>query len=322
MAAVAFEMRRGRVQRGEQIEPGDAAPGPGCGLVIERDQHRRAVVSLRDPRGDDPDHAGMPAVRGEHVCAPRACLRDLSLGLPRRSLLERAALGVDQVELGGDLARSLRIVGQQQLECRIGPPQPPGGVDPRSEAEAERAGIERARVGPADRDQRPQAGPGGVRQRREPLAHEPPVLVDQRHQVGDRRERDQLDVLGGGRRPERLRELVGDRRAAQPVERIAADSGMDDRAVGQPAVGAGRMVVGDDHIDAGGARGGDLVDGGDRTVDGHDQSGPARGKTLHGVRRKPVAVLEPAREKPADVRRPATRSARNMIAAAHTPSTS
>ena len=96
---------------------------------------------------------------------------------------------------------------------------------------------------------------------------------------------------------------------------------MDDRAVGQHAVGARRVVIADDHVHAGGPGGGDLVDGGDAAVDGDDQGRAPLGQALHGGRGQAVAVVDAAGQEPARLA-PRLRSARIMIAVAHTPSTS
>ena len=75
---------------------------------------------------------------------------------------------------------------------------------------------------------------------------------------------------------------------------------MDDRRVGQRAVGARGVVVGDDDVEPGRARGRDLLDGGDRAVDGDQQVGPAGGEPLDGRHRQAVAVVDPARQVPVD----------------------
>jgi hypothetical protein len=61
-------------------------------------------------------------------------------------------------------------------------------------------------------------------------------------------------------------------------------------------------MIGDDDVEAGGARGGHLLDGRDRAVDGHEEAGAARGEPLHRGEREPVAVVDPARQVPVDVR--------------------
>ena len=60
-------------------------------------------------------------------------------------------------------------------------------------------------------------------------------------------------------------------------------------------------MVGDDDVDAGGAGGRHLLDGGDRAVDGDEQRGAASRQPLHGGARQAVAVVDAAGEKPSDV---------------------
>ena len=58
MAAVAIEVLGAGVQRPEQVKAGDAPPRPLAVVAVERDQDRRPVIALDDPRGDDPDTPG------------------------------------------------------------------------------------------------------------------------------------------------------------------------------------------------------------------------------------------------------------------------
>ncbi len=76
---------------------------------------------------------------------------------------------------------------------------------------------------------------------------------------------------------------------------------MDDRCVRQQPVGARLMVVGHDDVDAGGAGCGDLLDCGDRAVDGDQQAGAAFRQPLDRAQRKAVAVLDATRQEPVDV---------------------
>ncbi len=66
MPAVAVEMLRAGVERGQQVEALDAPPralGPPVPVDCEHD--RGTLVAVDEPRGDDPDHAGMPAFAGD-----------------------------------------------------------------------------------------------------------------------------------------------------------------------------------------------------------------------------------------------------------------
>ena len=269
-------------------------------------------MALGDPRRDDADHPRVPAVGGEHVrrgLGPAGARRgDLRLGLEEDPRLDVAPLHVDAVELLGDRARPLDVGRQQQLEPRVGAVQPAGGVDPRREPEADRARVHPARVDARDLHQRLQPGLARRRERPQALAHQPPVLVHERHAVRHGGERDEVEVgVGGGgvqpgRLQQRAREQVRDAGRAQLRARVAADGRMDDRRVGQRPVRARRVVVGDDDVQPRSARGRHLVDGRDRAVDGDEQLRPARGEPLDGRAREPVAVVDPARQVPVDVR--------------------
>ena len=78
----------------------------------------------------------------------------------------------------------------------------------------------------------------------------------QRHAVGDRRERDEVEVLVGARRVALRRassacaSLCATPARAEVGARVAAERRVDDRRVGQRAVGARAVVVGDDDVHA------------------------------------------------------------------------
>ena len=252
--------------------------------------------------GNDADDARMPLLAHEHVGAAIPERADLGLGLPRDPLLDGATLGVQRVELARDLGGALPVLGDEQLERGVGAANPAGGVQARGEPEAERAGVEVARVGAGDRDERPDPRLPARRQCLEALLDEPPVLTAERDEVGDRGERDEIEIVGRRRRSERLRELVGDARPAQLFARVAAHRRVDDRRVRQGAVEPWRMVVGDDDVEPERAGVIDLLDRRDPAVDGDQELGALRAEPLDRGRGEPVAVLEPARDEPPDVR--------------------
>ena len=116
VAAVSLELVGGRVHCPQQVEPRDApsrASAPR--FAVQRNQDRRAVMALDDPRGNDPDHTRVPPFAPQDVRAALALLRDLGLGIPGGALLHSPTLRVHGIQLGGDLASSATIVGQQQL---------------------------------------------------------------------------------------------------------------------------------------------------------------------------------------------------------------
>jgi hypothetical protein len=243
-------------------------------------------------------------VRGR---AGRALLGQQRLGLEADARLHVPALRVDRVELHRDLAGAFGVGGEQQLEPGVGAVEPPGGVEPRREAEADRPLVDAAGVDPRDVHQRLQPGLACARQPPQPGADEPPVLAGERDDVGDRGERDQVEVLVDGvralprARHQRLRELVGDAGRAQVRAEVAPDPRVHDRGLGQRAVGARGVVVGDHDLHPGSARGGDLLDRGDRAVDRDQQLRPARGEALDRGSGQAVAVVDPARQVPVDV---------------------
>ena len=71
VAAVAQQLVGAGLEAGEQVEAGDRAARARALVAVERDQHGRAVVALGDARGDDADHARVPALAGEHVARGR-----------------------------------------------------------------------------------------------------------------------------------------------------------------------------------------------------------------------------------------------------------
>ena len=237
----------------ERPEPFQPSPLAG-------DQHDGAREALDQPRGDDADHALVPAPR------PRRRRR----GAPRRSAGHASTVATASRRIRSSTAwRSrfsvLELVApagrpraassrEDQVERDVGSPEPSGGVDARREPEA-RPRSRRRPPGRRARDahQRAQSGLRAcARAPRRPGRGERAVLVDERHDVGDRGERDEVErggrAAGWSGAEQRLGELVHDARAAELGERVVRRARRDDRAVGQRL--ARPVVVGDDHVDA------------------------------------------------------------------------
>ncbi len=239
VAAVAAQVLGAGAQPAEQVEGLDAAPRPPARLTVERDHHDRPPVALDQPRGDDPDHPGMPVLAAQHVAGalargrrsaprPRSVMR---LSTWRRSELARSSSSAISLRAPG-------VLGQDQLEPRVGSVQAPRRVQARGEREGDGALVDLAGVHPRDRHQRTQPGLGRARQRAQPAADERAVLAHQRHDVGDRRQRHEVEVVlelailaAAGGEQQRLRELVGDRGRAQLRAGVAAQRGVHDRGI-------------------------------------------------------------------------------------------
>ena len=122
------------------------------------------------------------------------------------------------------------------VERSLGTAEPAGRVDARREPESRSTLVDGGGIDAADAHQRPQARLLGLREPPQAEKRERAVLVDERHDVGDRRERDDVEVPLEERMvgaEQRLRELPDDAGAAQARERIVALQRRDDRAVGE-----------------------------------------------------------------------------------------
>src|SRR5947199_7698275 len=103
MPSVPDHLVAARVEGGQEVESRDAAGRAVAGPVaIERNHDCGTVMSLHDPGRDDPDYALVPAFAGQHEHRAVPEPPRLGLGLPGDPLLDRPALGVQLVELGGD----------------------------------------------------------------------------------------------------------------------------------------------------------------------------------------------------------------------------
>ena len=306
VAAVADEVLGAAIERGEQVEAGDAAArAAAAALRVEGDEHDRPPEALGEARGDDPDHARMPALAGEHQPgrvgdARRAARR--ARASPRREdlALDLAALAVGALELDRDLLRALGILGEHQLDPGVRPVEAPGRVDPRPEPEAEVALVEPLGDDGGRGEQGPHPRPARLARLGEAAADERAVLAPQRDQVRDRRQGNQVELgLHRLAAVERGRELVGDPGGAELRERVAGDDRVQDRAVGE--LGARLVVVGDDHVDPGRPRRGHLGDRADPAVGGDEELGPARRQCFDRRGGQAVSVAHPVGDQPVAV---------------------
>ena len=286
-----------------QVERRDRPSRPLPRAVAAGDHHDRPVEPLHEPRRDDPDHTLVPAFAGEDVGAlplfrfrPLADLRDR---LTEDPVLDLLPFAVELLELGGEPRSLVTIFRQQQLERLCGVAEPPGRVDAWCEPEADGAGVDRCRIDARRAHQRLEPGLLRAGERAEPRRRECAILVEQRHDIGDRGQRDQVEVavdVGS----ERGEQLVRDARAAQLGERVPRRPRRHDRAVGQRL--ARPVVVGDDHVEPEPASFSDLVDGGDPAVHGQHERDAVLRQARERLAGHPVAFVEAAGQVPLDVR--------------------
>ena len=206
--------------------------------------------------------------------SPSAAMASASACATRR-LLDRLALAVEPVELGGDARGLDRVVLQQQPHAEIGAADAAAGIDARAEQEAEMPGLRRAGE-PRRIHQRGQPDLLAPAQRDQALGDEGAVEAVERHHVGDGAERDQIEQrqqigLGPRRGPEAaLAQLAVDRdqreehepdggEMAEPGEIVGAVR-IDDRHRRRQFL-VGLMMVDDDDVEAELLRLGERLDG-------------------------------------------------------------
>src|SRR6266516_3686852 len=248
MPSEANELARAGGQAGVQVEaPGRAARAFPLALPAG-DQDDRPVVALDEPRGHDADHALVPLRSREHVAAlPVLRLRprlDLLDRLAEDPFLDRLTVAIELVEPVGQPAGLPRILGQQQLERGLRMAEPPGRVQSRGEAKADGGGVDGGRIDPGNRHQLAKPRLLRARERAQAGDREAAILVDERDDVGDRGDCDEVEMAKqrlGVRSQERLPELEDDSGPAKLAEWIAVatvgpDEGTFRQFFGRPVV--------------------------------------------------------------------------------------
>ncbi len=139
----------GLAHRAAEVDAGDRTPGAGADAArLERDGEGGPSEPLLQPRGDEADHAGMPAFGGGDddgallLGAERG--HGLGLGLRQRGKLDRLALAVESVEFGGEARAFGRIVLHEQIDAERGAADAAAGIDARPQEEAEMPRLGRA----------------------------------------------------------------------------------------------------------------------------------------------------------------------------------
>ncbi len=306
VAAESLEVDGARGEARMQIEARHRPPRALPALPLAGDQYDRTAEPLHEPRGDDPDHPLVPALTPDDVGAAAALLGrpavDNRDGLAHDLLLDRLTVAVQRLELVREQICFARVIGENEMQCDVGPPQAPGRVDPGGQPERDCGCVDGGGVDTGHAHQGAEPGFLGARETPEADRRECTVLVDERDDIGDRGEGDEIGMAGEHRvvdAEERLRELDDHTGPAQLRKGIDGGPRGDDRALRQRLRRA--MVVGDDHVDTEPAGILDLCGGGDAAVH--------REEKLHAFLREPrdrrrgdaVAFLEPAREVPDDV---------------------
>ena len=118
-----------RAHRRAQVHPRLRAAGAlADARRVQPDHQGGAAEALAQAAGDHAHHAGVPVGPGHHQHGGVGVAGELGLGLAgggvQRLGLHRLALAVERVELGGQGAGLVRIVGGQQAQPQVGAPDP------------------------------------------------------------------------------------------------------------------------------------------------------------------------------------------------------
>ncbi len=179
---------------GPKARPGTERPEPRPIPDAERHNAGRPVVAVLEAARDDADDAGMPALaRRENEPAHRRAL-DRCHRLCQHLRLDRAALGVERVEMRGKLARLDRIVGRQEPRAEIGLADAATGIDTRAQDEPRMVSIELL-ADPGRVAQRGETDIAAPAHHLEPLRHQRAVDAGERHDIANRAERHEIEPL-------------------------------------------------------------------------------------------------------------------------------
>ena len=133
-----------------EIEARDRPARALPAILRASDEDDGPIELLHQAGCHDADDALVPILVPQDVAPPKASrfgqLFDESGCLSQDPVFHRLAITIELLEIRCELAGLVGVVGQDQLECGIGPTQPPCGVDPGREPKADRARVDRGRI--------------------------------------------------------------------------------------------------------------------------------------------------------------------------------
>ncbi|MNV41702.1 hypothetical protein D3C71_1333440 [compost metagenome] len=257
----------------------------------------RPVIPLQKLGGHNADYADIPAFPRQYDDMRKWAAVQLLLKSGRRfrndALHDHLPLFIQHVQFRGKLFRVICVFCRQQGDRSSRVIQPSAGIDPGSQCKSD---IDRP--DPLDRNrahfqQRPNPGIPGSAHTGKPPPDQCPVLAEQRHQVGDRSNRnDFCPFLGDVCAKKGLSQLVGYPDSAQSLERIRAirQLGVNERVCRRQNLGRLMVVRNDDvHTKLIGIS--NLTAGADSCVDGKDQRNSLLQRPIQRMIMQPVAFI-------------------------------
>ena len=109
-------------------------------------------------------------------------------------VLHRLTIAIQILQTVGQTPCLVGVAGQQQLQCGARMAKPARGVDPGCQPEADLARVDRRRIDARNLHQCAQAGLLCPGERPQPGDRQRAVLTDERDDVGDRRQRHEIEV--------------------------------------------------------------------------------------------------------------------------------
>ena len=273
-------------------------PEPVAWPPARRQREGRALEPFLEPRRQQADDPGRPTFPGyDDRSAPlleAQRQQRFRLGLRQRFNLDQLADAVQPVELDRDRARLDVVDRGQEPDAQGRVADASARIDARADDKAQMVGPRRS-VSAGDVEQRGEPGPAPLAHDREALYDKGAVEPDQRHDVGDGGERNEVERGDKVRRfasvPEaRLaqRAIEGhqrhedDARRAEIAEpgQIVLTVGIDERGCFRQRL-RGLMVIEHDHLEAKLARDLERLAADRSAVDGHHERRALRRETMN-----------------------------------------
>ena len=304
VAAEALQMLAAGGKRLIQVESAAAAAGPLPALAVEADHHRGDPVLIGKPRGGNPDHALMPAVRGQHDGPVRRDPLQLGLRILPDFIFDFLPLAVQLAQLFGKAFGLMQVRAEQQLFRFFRLAEAARRVQTRGHRKADIAGGRPARRRTGLGHHGLEAGPRVLFQLFQAFPDKIAVFAVQRHHVGDGADGNQVGI--SAQHAERVRaagagQLEGDADTGQLRIRIGilGPFGIDNRAGLRQRAAAALVVIGDDQVQPDAAGKVRFLHGRNAAVHRDHQAASPVPELLQRGCVQPVAFLIPVRDIPA-----------------------
>ena len=174
------------------VETGHASdrPFPDT-MLIERHHDRRTVIAFHQPRRDNADHATMPPFRAHHNRVRLVTGLHLRNRLLGYLFFNLSPLTVQLLQLLRKLKRLGFGIRGEQPDAQPGMGQSSGRIETRGHPKPDRAGRTRP-VQAQVLGQRPNPASCPLSDLGQPIPYQDPVLIPERNQIGDGRQRHQV----------------------------------------------------------------------------------------------------------------------------------